>query len=106
MENWGLITFREALLLYDPAHSSASNQYSVASVIAHELVSQDRKFIEISKQRQFFYLSSSYPDDIIVFCSAYLDDVIITMPVTHDDVIGTSVVRKLSHDEMVERSLA
>lgn len=37
MENWGLITYRETALLYDPLRSSAGNKERVASVIAHEL---------------------------------------------------------------------
>lgn len=40
MENWGLITYRETNLLYDPNESASSNQQRVASVIAHELVHQ------------------------------------------------------------------
>lgn len=37
MENWGLITYRETALLYDPAVSSNGDKEWVASVIAHEL---------------------------------------------------------------------
>ncbi|KAL0968988.1 hypothetical protein UPYG_G00220880 [Umbra pygmaea] len=40
MENWGLITYREANLLYDEQQSSSHNKQRVASVIAHELVHQ------------------------------------------------------------------
>ncbi|XP_058150075.1 glutamyl aminopeptidase [Dasypus novemcinctus] len=40
MENWGLITYRETNLLYDPMESASSNQQRVASVVAHELVHQ------------------------------------------------------------------
>ncbi|XP_036619402.1 glutamyl aminopeptidase [Trichosurus vulpecula] len=40
MENWGLITYRETNLLYDPEESASSNQQRVAAVIAHELVHQ------------------------------------------------------------------
>ncbi|KAM9707550.1 LOW QUALITY PROTEIN: glutamyl aminopeptidase [Menidia menidia] len=40
MENWGLITYRETNLLFDPLQSSSYNQQRVASVIAHELVHQ------------------------------------------------------------------
>ncbi|XP_037686396.1 glutamyl aminopeptidase [Choloepus didactylus] len=40
MENWGLITYRETNLLYDPKESASSNQQRVASVVAHELVHQ------------------------------------------------------------------
>ncbi|XP_050507042.1 aminopeptidase N-like [Diabrotica virgifera virgifera] len=40
MENWGLITYRESYLLYDPKVSSKTSQNRVASVIAHELAHQ------------------------------------------------------------------
>lgn len=40
MENWGLITYRESYLLYDPKVSTKTSQHSVASVIAHELAHQ------------------------------------------------------------------
>jgi len=40
MENWGLITFRESLLLVDPANSSAQNQQRVAIIVAHEVAHQ------------------------------------------------------------------
>ncbi|XP_067128251.1 aminopeptidase N-like [Centruroides vittatus] len=40
MENWGLITFREAALLYDPKISSAGNKQGIASIISHELAHQ------------------------------------------------------------------
>ncbi|XP_069315127.1 glutamyl aminopeptidase isoform X2 [Eulemur rufifrons] len=40
MENWGLITYRETNLLYDPDESASSNQQTVATVVAHELVHQ------------------------------------------------------------------
>uniref|UniRef100_A0A6Q2YEI1 Aminopeptidase n=1 Tax=Esox lucius TaxID=8010 RepID=A0A6Q2YEI1_ESOLU len=37
MENWGLITYRETALLYDPEMSSNSNKERIATIIAHEL---------------------------------------------------------------------
>lgn len=37
MEHWGLVTFRETSLLYDPATSATSNKQRVAQVVAHEL---------------------------------------------------------------------
>lgn len=40
MENWGLITYRETNLLYDPQQSASSNKQRVATVVAHELVHQ------------------------------------------------------------------
>jgi aminopeptidase N len=39
-QNWGLITFRQTALLYDPQQSSASDKQRVAIVIAHELAHQ------------------------------------------------------------------
>lgn len=40
MENWGAITFRENLLLYDEANSSSSTKQLVAEVVSHELAHQ------------------------------------------------------------------
>ncbi|XP_053557484.1 endoplasmic reticulum aminopeptidase 1 [Bombina bombina] len=40
MENWGLTTYRESALLYDPKRSSASSKLWVTMVIAHELAHQ------------------------------------------------------------------
>lgn len=40
MENWGLITYRETALLYDPKESSSSDQQRVVVVVAHELAHQ------------------------------------------------------------------
>lgn len=40
MENWGLITYRETAMLYDPRVSAASNKQRVAVVVAHELAHQ------------------------------------------------------------------
>lgn len=37
MENWGLVTYRETALLYDPIISSTGNKERVVSVISHEL---------------------------------------------------------------------
>ncbi|GAB0206174.1 endoplasmic reticulum aminopeptidase 1 [Grus japonensis] len=40
MENWGLTTYRESALLYDPKKSSASSKLWITMVIAHELAHQ------------------------------------------------------------------
>lgn len=37
MENWGLITFRETSVLYDPDFSSISNHLAVTLTVTHEL---------------------------------------------------------------------
>ena len=37
MENWGLITYRESLLLFEPGVSSLVAKDDVLSVVAHEL---------------------------------------------------------------------
>tara|TARA_Y100000590_G_scaffold114296_1_gene130234 strand:- start:3679 stop:6174 length:2496 start_codon:yes stop_codon:yes gene_type:complete len=40
MENWGAITFRETILLYDPKTSSTRTKQFIAEVISHELAHQ------------------------------------------------------------------
>lgn len=40
MENWGLVTYRTVLLLFDEATSSAKAKQRIASVVAHELAHQ------------------------------------------------------------------
>ena len=40
MENWGLITYREADLLFDTQRSSEVAKQRVAVIIAHELAHQ------------------------------------------------------------------
>ncbi|XP_058809156.1 puromycin-sensitive aminopeptidase-like [Phymastichus coffea] len=40
MENWGLITYREAILLVDPKNSSALKKQQAALTIAHEVAHQ------------------------------------------------------------------
>ncbi|XP_010196291.2 endoplasmic reticulum aminopeptidase 1 [Colius striatus] len=40
MENWGLTTYRESALLWDPEKSSASSKLWITTIIAHELAHQ------------------------------------------------------------------
>lgn len=40
MENWGLVTYRESAMLYDPKNSSIDIRQHVALVVAHELAHQ------------------------------------------------------------------
>lgn len=40
MENWGLVTYRENSLVFDPRTSSINNKERVVTVIAHELAHQ------------------------------------------------------------------
>lgn len=40
MENWGLVTYRESLLLLDPENTSFAKKQLVATVVCHELAHQ------------------------------------------------------------------
>ncbi|XP_030647207.1 endoplasmic reticulum aminopeptidase 1b [Chanos chanos] len=40
MENWGLTTYQETALLFDPKKSSASDKLGITMIIAHELAHQ------------------------------------------------------------------
>uniref|UniRef100_A0A667XAX7 Aminopeptidase n=1 Tax=Myripristis murdjan TaxID=586833 RepID=A0A667XAX7_9TELE len=62
MENWGLTTYREAGLLFDPAKSSASDKLGITMVIAHELAHQDDFFLgKCFEAMEVDSLSSSHP---------------------------------------------
>ena len=43
MEHWGLITFRETNILFDPEEASSANQQRVSTVVAHEVSHQVRQ---------------------------------------------------------------
>lgn len=40
MENWGLVTYRETALFYDPNSSSDASKQSTAVTVSHELAHQ------------------------------------------------------------------
>ncbi|XP_018579251.1 aminopeptidase N isoform X2 [Anoplophora glabripennis] len=40
MENWGLITFRESSLLFDPSSSTNEDMRTIATVLSHEIAHQ------------------------------------------------------------------
>lgn len=40
MEHWGLITYRETNMLYNPEEASPANKQRVAVVVAHEVSHQ------------------------------------------------------------------
>ena len=40
MENFGLLTFKESLLMVDPDKFSIQSKFSVALVVAHEIAHQ------------------------------------------------------------------
>lgn len=40
MENWGLMIYREATMLWDPSIGTAANQQKVATVVSHEIAHQ------------------------------------------------------------------
>ncbi|KAG0436588.1 Aminopeptidase M1-B [Dictyocoela muelleri] len=40
MENWGIVTFRETALLYDPYNSNVHQKKRIAEVVCHELAHQ------------------------------------------------------------------
>lgn len=47
MENWGLVTFRDNLVLFDPQRSSTQSEEAIATVVTHELGHQVRIFFKI-----------------------------------------------------------
>ena len=55
MENWGLITYREAVLLYDPKKTSQSAEQYIVEVIAHEIAHQ---WVNLCGKLIYFFLNN------------------------------------------------
>jgi len=66
MENWGLVTYREELLLVDKKSSSLMTKQYVAIVIAHELAHFEQfseySFFKLYYEMFIFYLSRIFPN--------------------------------------------
>ncbi|XP_022081849.1 putative aminopeptidase-2 isoform X2 [Acanthaster planci] len=60
MENWGLITYREARLLYEEGVSSESRKQSVCTVIAHELAHQWFGNLVTTKWWDYLWLNEGF----------------------------------------------
>ncbi|CAH8577672.1 unnamed protein product [Heterobilharzia americana] len=65
MENWGLITYRESALLWDPETDLAWTKYWVASIVSHELAHQDEAFPLYDTQTALAFDSSAYSHPVI-----------------------------------------
>ena len=80
MENWGLVTYRETALLYDPIMSSTGNKERVTTVISHELahmvghqISPSAFFtsVKITKNNDIYWVQTQ-----AVFCSTLVMNVV------------------------------
>ena len=61
MENWGLITYREYLLLVDRSTSRIYEQQRIADVIAHELAHMVSELVGLLREGlRFFRMGMRY----------------------------------------------
>jgi aminopeptidase N len=60
MENWGAITFRENLLLYDPDRTSKAGEERMCEVIAHELAHQWFGNLVTPEDWKYLWLNESF----------------------------------------------
>ncbi|XP_032650172.1 aminopeptidase N [Chelonoidis abingdonii] len=79
MENWGLVTYRENSVLYDPLFSSIGNKERVVTVIAHELAHQ-------SYLHAFSYGNTVY-DDLWTHLQKVVVEDKIQLPTTIKDIM-------------------
>ncbi|XP_050971956.1 aminopeptidase N isoform X2 [Labeo rohita] len=97
MENWGLITYRELSLFYDPKVSSTEDKEWVATVITHELAHMKDLMVLQQVQRAFTVdaLVSSHPlsskeDEVVT--PGQIDELFDTITYSK----GAAVLRMLS----------
>lgn len=57
MENWGLVTYRETALLYDPKTSANGNKQRIVTVVSHELAHMVRNNPAFESHCYYFCLS-------------------------------------------------
>jgi aminopeptidase N len=60
MENWGAMTFRENLLLYDPETTSKAGKERICEVIAHELTHQWFGDLVTPEDWKYLWLNESF----------------------------------------------
>jgi len=60
MENWGAVTFRENLLLFDPDKTSKAGMQRICEVIAHEIVHQWFGNLVTPADWKFLWLNESF----------------------------------------------
>ncbi len=60
MENWGAITFRENLLLYDPVNTDAESEERICEVIAHEMAHQWFGNLVTPSDWKYLWLNESF----------------------------------------------
>ncbi|MGM0404283.1 MAG: M1 family metallopeptidase [Thermodesulfobacteriota bacterium] len=60
MENWGAITFRENLLLYDPKNTDTESEERICEVIAHEMAHQWFGNLVTPSDWKYLWLNESF----------------------------------------------
>ncbi|KAF6202747.1 hypothetical protein GE061_003149 [Apolygus lucorum] len=72
MENWGLVTYRQACLLVDPENTAASHKQLIAVVVGHELAHQWFGNLVTMEWWTHLWLNEGYASFVENLCVAHL----------------------------------